>query len=404
MASDLSPVEQFTGLRLDGLGSYDILELSYCAARGLPGTEKSDLDAWLAKCDEWAARVRFETCRHLYRFNPKSKQPQTPLAYGDSLARFFCYFLLQVLQQDCGVRYHPDRKFKPDFCQPRDVFAHGIMDDDGHGGTCASMPVVYVSVGKRLGFPIHLVETRGHLFFRWDDPKGTVIRWQNPDLVVRVPPDRFNVDGSGEGIAYHDDSFYTEWPEKWTEIDVRHGRFLRSMTAKEELAAFLIERGECFWDLGRHEEALTSYGYARQLVRDDERYNQLHLVRFQQHLQMREIEAHIRQRERNRLLHQHGPSCTCLECSKKRAAGAPFPHHGPSCTCLECSKKRTPVAPFPDHGPSCQCLHCRKHRDAQIPLGLPGHPSVCGCAGCLRVRRSRPMPGTFPGMPSFDVF
>jgi hypothetical protein len=227
------------------------------------------------------------------------------------------------------------------------------------------MPVVYVSVGRRLGFPIYLVETRGHLFFRWDDPKGTLIRWQNPDLVVQVPPDRFNVDGSGEGIAYHEDAFYEKWPEPWQEIHYHQGLLLRSMTAKEELAAFLIERGECSWDLGRPEDALKSYACSRQLVPDDERYHQLNTIRVQQYFEAREVAVLRRDRERSRLIHQHGPHCLCLECSQRR-----------------------PPPWATEHMLGCECFECRKARSAQMPQGLPGHPSVCNCAGCRQVRQS----------------
>lgn len=369
MANDISIVEDFTSLHLERLDSYDVLELNYCAARRLPGTEKSDLDVWLSKRDEWAARVQFEICRHLYRFNPKSTELPTEFTYGNSLARFFCYFLLQVLQEDCGVRYHPDRKFSPDFCQPRDIFAQGIMDDDGQGGTCASMPVVYVSVGRRLGFPIYLVETRGHLFFRWDDPKGTLVCWQFPDLNVRVPPDRFNVDGSGEGIAYHNDEFYQKWPEPWVEFEHQHGRLLRSMTTKEELASFLIERGECSWDLGRHDEALKAYFCARHLVKDDARYNQLNSVRVMQYFEMHEVARLRHERKRNQSMNPHGPYCLCLDCTQRGTNGSAIPA-------------------IPGHGLSCQCLHCREARSAQMPQGLPGHHSLCGCTGCRRIHQS----------------
>ncbi len=169
-------IDEFTGLKLADLDSCDILSLNFHAARGLPGTEKSNLEDWLRKRDAWAQRVQFDICRHIHHFDPQSTEPLTPVTYGNSLARFFCYHMLQSLQENCGVRYHPDRAFNPDSCLPPDVFRHGLMDDEGKGGTCASMPVVYVSVGRRIGLPLYLVMTRGHAFFRWDDTKGTTIR------------------------------------------------------------------------------------------------------------------------------------------------------------------------------------------------------------------------------------
>ena len=134
------------------------------------------------------------------------------------------------------------------------------------------MPVVYVSMGRYIGLPVYLVETRGHAFFRYDDPKGTTIRWKNPDLNLWIPPDRFNVEGSGEGIAFYTDEYFKHKPIPWEPIDYTHGRYLLSMNAKEMLAQFLMERGECFWELGDKIEALKAYHYAFQLCPDDPRY------------------------------------------------------------------------------------------------------------------------------------
>jgi hypothetical protein len=270
--------DQFAIAADNRLASCDIALLNLVAARGLPSTESVDIPACLEKLDSWACRVRIETLRHLYRFDPRGGEPASEFHYGNSLGRFLCYFLLQVLQEDCGVRYNPARKFHPDFCLPADLFIHGILEDTGAGGTCASMPVVYVAVGRRLGYPLRLVEARGHFFFRWDAPQGSFIRWPNLDACW-LPPDRFNVEGAGEGIAYYPDSHYIQWPELWTEVDFAHGRYLRSLTAREELAAFLIQRGECFWDLQQPDEAMKAYWFARKLVPDDVRYEWLHAKR-----------------------------------------------------------------------------------------------------------------------------
>ncbi|MSR58313.1 MAG: hypothetical protein EXS05_11665 [Planctomycetaceae bacterium] len=373
MENGLLSLEQFLGLQVAGLDSCDILTRNLCAGRGLPGTENSTPDVWFPKRDQWIGRIKFEICRHLYRFDSQANQEPTPYSYGNSLARFFCWHMLQVLQVHCGVRYQPDRKFKPDFCQPRDVFVHGIMDDDGEGGTCASMPVVYVSVGRALGFPVYLVETRGHAFFRWDDPKGTTIRWENPDLVLWIPPDRFNIEGSGEGIAYYTDSYYTQWPELWTEIDIRHGKYLRSMTPKEELAGFLIERGECFWDLGNKVEALKSYYFARQLAPDDERYKWVHAKRSHEYQQWE-----IEQREMKRIEQELEEMTRDAERRRRRMQGAETI----------------------DHGPSCQCRQCKQAREAAMqPTGMPGHTANCLCSGCLMQRQ---MPHA-PGIAAFGV-
>lgn len=286
---------QLCELSEDVLKTWDIAALNLAAAQGLPGLGAVDVAACLDKLDDWAQRVKDETLRHIYRFDPQSSQPPTEYAYGNSFGRFCCYFMLQILQQDCGVVYNPARKFDPDFGDPADVFVHGILDDHGQGGTCASMPIVYVAVGRRLGYPVYLVQTKEHLFFRWEDPRGTLIQWNHPRIDCWIPPDRFNVEGAGEGIAFYPDSHYIQWPHLWKEADFEHERYLRSLTTKEEFADFLIQRGECQWELGQQEASLQAYCYARQLAPDDSRYEWLHAIRSGQC-------EHHRELERQRLL------------------------------------------------------------------------------------------------------
>jgi hypothetical protein len=320
------------------LASCDIALLNLVAARGLPATESIDAPACLEKLDVWVARVRIETMRHLYRFDPRAKEPPTEFGYGNSLGRFLCYFLLQVLQEDCGVRYNPKRKFNPDFCEPADLFIHGILDEKGAGGTCASMPVVYVAVGRRLGYPLKLVEGREHVFFRWDDPRGTLIRWPNLGECW-IPPDRFNVEGAGEGIAYHPDSYYVQWPRLWTEVDFSHGRYLRSLSAKEELAGFLIQRGECFWDIHQPGEAMKAYWFARKLAPDDFRYEWLHAKRTHEYHAQRadEMERLLEINERNRRAVQECPQQTVVPPGRvvKIAFGTPIPCDLPPGTAIQ---------------------------------------------------------------------
>lgn len=141
MAENLPTLDEFTGLEIARLDEYDIAELNLFAASGLPGTEDLDVPALLDRLDEWAEQVKFEICRHIYRFDLQSFREPDEYNYGNSLGRFICWYMLQVLQEECGVAYHPDRKFNPDFCRPEDLFIHGIVNEDGKGGTCASMPV-----------------------------------------------------------------------------------------------------------------------------------------------------------------------------------------------------------------------------------------------------------------------
>lgn len=43
--------------------------------------------------------------------------------------------------------------------------------------------MLYVAIGRRLGYPLKLVECKGHLFVRWEDAK-----------------ERFNIEGTSRGL------------------------------------------------------------------------------------------------------------------------------------------------------------------------------------------------------------
>jgi regulator of sirC expression with transglutaminase-like and TPR domain len=155
--------------------------------------------------------------------------------------------LLQVLQEDCGVEYNPQRIYDVDFTNSKDLFIHGMIDDQ-NGGTCASMPVLYVAVGRRLGYPLFLSHTKGHLFVRWEDAK-----------------ERFNIDGSGEGFSSHPDEFYLTWPLPLTETEKAWNYFLTTKTPAQELATFLATRAHCLLDTGHADEAKQIYLVANKL-------------------------------------------------------------------------------------------------------------------------------------------
>jgi hypothetical protein len=236
-----------------------------CCAVGLPGAEGLNLESCLRTIDKIAQHVRIETELHYYRFL------EQPAEYENSQGYFCILMLITVLQQDCGVRYNPARVrdpkfqdpncFEPDFSDSRDLFIHGILD--GPGGTCASMPVLTVAVGRRLGYPLRLVEAPGHLFARWDDPTG----------VFNGVPDRFNIDCSGRGFACHSDEHYKTWPRAWTKHEEQSGCYLKSLTPREEIAVFLATRGHCLWDNGRLGEAIRAYGMACVFATHDPRYD-----------------------------------------------------------------------------------------------------------------------------------
>jgi len=370
------------------LGQLDVAVLNLLCAHKLPHSETIDLDRIEDWLDEAARQVRLVTDRHWYRFE------RSPESFKWSPAYFRCSFMLQVLQEDFGVKYNPKRAvdsdfqnamcMNPDFRDSRDLFIHGIID--GEGGTCCSMPVLYAAVARRLGYPLKLVEAPGHLFCRWEDPDGSILG--TPEII--------NIEGSGNGISTYPDEYYRTWPKPWSDKDKAADCYLKSLTPAQELAGFLATRAECLTDCGRTTEAVQAYVWAISLAPSDIRYrSQLGKLtkRIGDAAQDRQRLEDItrRQREqRERALSQkpkkggvpsHSDACQCLKCVEARKAPAP-PPHGDYCQCLACDQAREIAKDksFAGHPPGCQCFNCGgTHHPKQ---SIPGHPPGCSCAQC----------------------
>ncbi len=249
VASGPTSLEQLTSLAAADLNEVDIARMNLLAAEGLPGAENLDVGRVEAELDRWAAQVRSETDRHLHRFRT------APADYENSEAYFRILTLITVLQQDYGVRYNAERISDPDFTNAKDLFIHGMVGD-GNGGTCVSMPVLTVAVSRRLGYPLRLVVTKGHVFARWDAPDHA-----DPNL-----QGRFNVECASRGLHTYDDEHYANWPYTLSKAEIDNGWYLRSLTPAEELAVFLINRGYCLEDTGLLAEAGPAYEAAARLA------------------------------------------------------------------------------------------------------------------------------------------
>lgn len=161
--------------------------------------------------------------------------------------RILC-MMITVLQRHLGVRYNPAKISDDAPLDTADTFIHGILFGDG--GTCGSMAILYVAVGRRLGYPLKLVKARrgphGHLFPRWDEPEG----------------ERFNIEATNQGLGCFPDDYYrTGRYEIDPEIE-RRSCLLQSMTPREELADFLGCRGHRWVDLKDYPRAVESFTWA----------------------------------------------------------------------------------------------------------------------------------------------
>jgi hypothetical protein len=230
----------------DQLEGADIAMMNLLCAEGLPGAEDLRVEECLSTLNQWAqhARREIEHNRHHFR--------EDPAYYYHSEAFYQMLMLAVVVYEDFGVRYNPkwisapSEVYKDDhfFADSRDILIHGMLGP-GRMGTCSSMPVLYIALGRRLGYPLKLVSTRQHLFMRWDGSE-----------------ERFDMEATGKGLDRYDDEHYRKWPFPINEQEIKEQGYLTSLSPREELSVFLSIRGTCLVEAGRSAEALASFDAA----------------------------------------------------------------------------------------------------------------------------------------------
>ena len=232
------------------LSQVDIGRMDLLCAQGLPGAEDLDMDRCLETLDQMAERVRSETSRHRYSYE------RNPAEFEHSEGYYQMLFLAVVLAEDFKATYVPDKRgtaadARPGdgfFADAHDIFLHGLLGGRRQG-TCSSLPVLQIAVGRRLGYPLKLVTTKGHLFLRWEDAR-----------------ERFNIEAAGQGVNRFSDEYYRHWPVETSDQDVAAEGYLQSLSAAEELAAMLSIRAACLREASRAADARAAFAAAAALA------------------------------------------------------------------------------------------------------------------------------------------
>jgi hypothetical protein len=228
----------------------DIAQMNLLCAESLPGAENLRVDESLATLDQWAQHIKSEIDRNFHHYS------EDPAYFYNSSNFYKMAMIAVVLYEDYNIRYNPKWMAAPGTEQPddhfyadsRDILIHGLLGDQ-RMGTCSSMPVLYIALGRRLGYPLKLVKAKGHLFMRWD-----------------TPTEKFDMDATGKGLNKYDDEEYKKWPFPLTEKDIQEEDYLKSLSPHEELSVFLSIRGFCQTDNGLFGDALASFSLANNLV------------------------------------------------------------------------------------------------------------------------------------------
>jgi len=260
------------------LSTVPIARMNFLCATGL--REEIHLSRDESTLQTWAQRIKSETDRHFYHFR------QHPEQFENSEGFYRMLMMSVVLAEDFKIHYADDKKSDPRskptadispspggegrgegrlFLSPRDnffsepnyVFLTGLLGPE-RKGTCSSMPVLYVAIGRELGYPLKLVTTKGHLFVRWD-----------------APGERFNIEATTRGLSRFDDEYYRHWPFEITPAEEQAEGYLKSLTPSEELAVFMSIRGMCLRQAKRYSEAAEAFAAAAHLAPNCASYQKL---------------------------------------------------------------------------------------------------------------------------------
>jgi hypothetical protein len=237
----------FAGLTEEELAKFDIAYLNLVCAQGLNGSENLDITACLRSLDEMAAFVKVNTRANLHMFR------QNPGEYANSEGQFRALLMVSLVVKRYGASYNPDRIESPNNLSPNDVFfrdsqdifLHGLLKRQPRMGTCTSLPVFWIALGRRLGYPLSMSNTLLHFFVRWEDDS-----------------DRFNFEGTQNGCSITDDAHYKEFPVKLDEAKIEYFGLLQSFSRKREMMHFLLARAACLGANGRDAEARKTYEMA----------------------------------------------------------------------------------------------------------------------------------------------
>lgn len=239
---------ELLSLRSEDLATVDIGLMNMLCAQDLPGAEDLKIDEHLRTLNQWAQRVKSETDRNFHRFR------EDPAYFYNSEAFYRMLMMSVVVYEDFGIRYNPKWNAPPletreddhFFAESRDIFIHGMIEPL-QMGTCSSMPVFYIALGRRLGYPLKLVTTKHHLFMRWESPT-----------------ERFNMDATSKGLDRYEDEEYKKWPFPISEQEIEEEGYLKSLSPREELSVFLAIRAACLNENGFYGDAAGAFQAAYQ--------------------------------------------------------------------------------------------------------------------------------------------
>mgnify|MGYP000091368884 CR=1 FL=1 len=216
------------------LAKADVVELNLLVARELSECKDIDIADCTRQLDRWADEVRALLAQDPQGFEKDREKWKTR-------RRLELAVMGSVLKDDHSVRYVD----KIDHANPEHKFSTGIFRNGT--GTCASLPVIWTALGRRLGHPITLALAPEHLYCICDD--GT---------------EKINIEATGSShLGIRDEAAITK--ECPAEL-VKNGTFMRPLSNREIVGVFLDFRAQVWAARKDFEKALSDSQRAHELV------------------------------------------------------------------------------------------------------------------------------------------
>jgi len=110
--------------------------------------------------------------------------------------------------------------------KPENRYLNGILDTKK--GSCVTLPLLYLAVSQRMGYPIYPVSAPQHFFLRYVDPS----------LKLK------NIEASGQGGYVPDDEY--KYVLHVSEQGIKSGAYMKTLTYKEFIGDLIAQNG-LYW-------------------------------------------------------------------------------------------------------------------------------------------------------------
>ena len=147
-----------------------------------------------------------------------------------------------VIYRDSGFRYDHDPS-------ARTLSAHYLLTGilDHKKGICYTMPLLYMAVAQRLGYPVYMVIAPDHMFLRYVDSS---FKYQN-------------IEATSGGKYLPDEEYIRAFSV--SEKGLRAGTYMRTLTKRETLGHLLSASAFVFAQRGQFDRAMKYLAKAIEL-------------------------------------------------------------------------------------------------------------------------------------------